>query len=390
MSFPSTVPGTSPLGYMGTKTAKPIALVDQTRDPQISDARNYDIGTVWVNHAANTAFILTSKPGNAAFWLPAGGGSSSISQVTTNAGVALAVGGNINILGTGGNTTSAAGATITATNLRYLSPLVVDAAGGAEFTDITTAMFAATAGQTIYIRPGVYAEPFLGVGVTCSFVGATGDDGRSAVTINGNIAINAGITVSFKNLNILGTAGASGILVGGLGGPNRLIVSDCNISSTGADGILSNPGTSTTISLTNCIVSGSTSALTALGNSAMTISGGSFTCATGPGMLMRNAGNSLLMIDATINGLTQSVFINDPGSSYFFRNCLLISPNEAWAFGLNPSPIVEATHCTVDSSTVSTFFVSGAGGDFRYALLVMKGTATVIGAGVVPTLYTVV
>ena len=116
MSFPTTSPGSTSLGYMGTKNGAPIALVSQTRDPQTSDARAYDIGTIWVNKLNNNAWILTSKPGNIAYWLPFVGGSLGVTTLTPDVGGPIApVLGNIDLDGGPGLQITGAGNTITVT-----------------------------------------------------------------------------------------------------------------------------------------------------------------------------------------------------------------------------------------------------------------------------------
>lgn len=79
---------------------------------------------------------------------------------------------------------------------------IVDATGQGDFTTITAAIAAATSGQTIFIRPGVYTENITakaGVNLT-SFVG---EALTSQVQIKGKISFSSNGFVEFSNLNII-------------------------------------------------------------------------------------------------------------------------------------------------------------------------------------------
>jgi hypothetical protein len=76
----------------------------ENRAPTAADS-NFPIGKPWVNPAANETYVLTSliiqQGVPTATWVGSGGGSTSISQITTDSGTALPIGGDINVIGDG-------------------------------------------------------------------------------------------------------------------------------------------------------------------------------------------------------------------------------------------------------------------------------------------------
>lgn len=83
-----------------------------------SNNTGYPIGKRWINQTLNNSWVLTSiKAFNGtltANWEPSGGAATTVSEITGNSGVAMPVGGNINIVGTTGEfTTTGAGNTLT-------------------------------------------------------------------------------------------------------------------------------------------------------------------------------------------------------------------------------------------------------------------------------------
>lgn len=120
-------------------------------------------------------------------------------------------------------------------NRRFPSAFVVDATATVgnrgEYTTITTAMAAATAGDTVYVRPGTYAEnPSVTLGT--SLVGLTGPGEGQKVIIAGTLNAPVGAGTSVVQ-NISGAAGgARGIeLQGGAG--SEMLFFDCQFDHPG-------------------------------------------------------------------------------------------------------------------------------------------------------------
>jgi len=61
--------GLSALAYKGVEATSPIQLVYRKRDPRPNDKKNFLIGCLWVNRAADTVWILVSLANNQATWL---------------------------------------------------------------------------------------------------------------------------------------------------------------------------------------------------------------------------------------------------------------------------------------------------------------------------------
>lgn len=106
-------------GSTGLSGLVPVVTI---RAPAASDIRGpygpFKIGQLWVNSTANVSYVLTSLVPSAGFitanWAEVSNRSSFLETLTGNSGVATAVAGNINTLGTTNQiTTTGSGSTLT-------------------------------------------------------------------------------------------------------------------------------------------------------------------------------------------------------------------------------------------------------------------------------------
>lgn len=56
-----TIPDLNPLGYTGLKQKNPSNVVHHKADPTQFDNVGFDLGDIWINTVAQTAWILVSK-----------------------------------------------------------------------------------------------------------------------------------------------------------------------------------------------------------------------------------------------------------------------------------------------------------------------------------------
>ena len=89
----------------------PVPIQAQ-RPPATSDV-GPPIGQLWVDSAADSAWILVDVSAGAATWIAIGGGSSAVSNLAGDAGLATPAAGIITIAGGTNMNTSAAGSTVT-------------------------------------------------------------------------------------------------------------------------------------------------------------------------------------------------------------------------------------------------------------------------------------
>lgn len=93
--------GREPQSYEGINVIVPIGgwqLIKSARAPTSND-KKYPVGSIWVNTATNSGYILTSAPGNWSLFGSSSGGA--INSITGDSGGAeLPIAGNFSILGT--------------------------------------------------------------------------------------------------------------------------------------------------------------------------------------------------------------------------------------------------------------------------------------------------
>lgn len=109
-------------GFGTTSSASfPGNAVSQARSPSSSDIKgsfgNYSIGQLWVDTSNGSSWQLVSLSSSngviSALWSLLGGGSSDVNTLSGDSGTAVPTGGNIEIAGGSGLTTSASGSTVT-------------------------------------------------------------------------------------------------------------------------------------------------------------------------------------------------------------------------------------------------------------------------------------
>lgn len=207
----------------------PAPIVAQ-RNPTANDI-NYEIGQPWVNKSANRYYVLTSVTSGAATWTIASPGASDVDTITGDSGGALSPsGGNITIAGGTGITTSGSGSTLTidaAAGTASISEYVVDAAGGADYTTIQSALDAANGagGGVLYIRPGTYTEDLtLYDGVDLYGTPAVSQNVGASVSIIGTHTPPASGHVGFNSIYFQDT---SAVFSSGAAGTCHLVFLNC-------------------------------------------------------------------------------------------------------------------------------------------------------------------
>lgn len=80
--------------------------------------------------------------------------------------------------------------------------IVVDAAGGGDFTRVQDALDAAVDGDTVLVRPGDYTGHFSYWSISSKSLVLVGDVGGTVLLGNGNISAPAGFTVVVRNITI--------------------------------------------------------------------------------------------------------------------------------------------------------------------------------------------
>lgn len=98
-----------PLSYLGVDSPNPPRVVTAARAPLATDYNGYVLGDIWINTAASTSYILTSKAGGTSTWGITTPGSSDVDTINSLTPVA----GNIVISGGTNITDINAGNTVT-------------------------------------------------------------------------------------------------------------------------------------------------------------------------------------------------------------------------------------------------------------------------------------
>jgi hypothetical protein len=103
---------------MGDEPDTPFQGTVQLRSPNENDYSNWNIGTFWINQnfsdpLNNEIWVLVSKINNVATWIMVGTGGSTGIVFPTDGNTATPAGGELNIFGGVGVTTSGAGNTVT-------------------------------------------------------------------------------------------------------------------------------------------------------------------------------------------------------------------------------------------------------------------------------------
>lgn len=167
----------------------------------------------------NCGYLYKKDALGGLYWYPDGGpevdlttgGGGAFTLTADDATIATSVGSNITFAGAGGFTTTAAGAVMTMTDRRYITPFTVGTvASESEYTTIQAAVDAAAlaGGGVILIRAGSYVgDVTVPGGVGIEFTGA----GMFSTSINGTITLSAGSIFTMRQLN-MSIDGITGII----------------------------------------------------------------------------------------------------------------------------------------------------------------------------------
>lgn len=247
-----SIPPPNPLSYTGDVV---VPYINKTFDPQ-STFNTFSVPTVWINTASSDAWILTSKAGGVATWVPIGGIPGQVETITTpdstvvvptdnninflngsgvsitgsgsnitfaasgsvailitaDSGTATPSSGNLNVLGgSTGITTSASGSTVSldgtlnvahggtsSTSFNTYGPVVAGATNTAALTSVSPS---ATSGIPL-ISQGSSANPAFGTAVV-----AGGGTGATSFTAYSVICGGTTSTGSLQNVSGVGTSG---------------------------------------------------------------------------------------------------------------------------------------------------------------------------------------
>ena len=115
---PQGLNGLNPLSYMGVNPSRPSNYQTYNRAPTSNDSNNFLIGAWWLYPLGTTPptarlFNLIALVGGQATWAEVT--FDGANEFVTDAGTAIPVAGVLNVLGTGGVTTTGAGDTVTIT-----------------------------------------------------------------------------------------------------------------------------------------------------------------------------------------------------------------------------------------------------------------------------------
>ena len=195
-----------------------------------------------INVVGDGNFIVTSgNPGTATLTITAGGGLTTL--YTEDTGTATPMGGNLNVVGGPGISTSGSGNTITITNLDTtyysLTPYIVGPDVHSQFTTIGAAIAQAVIDGVSAGKPAnIYVKPQSG-GYTEN---NTLPDGVNIIGFNQSTVVNGTFTVNTATLNsslsglTLNTNGSYFIVVSGAAA-STLTVRSCALNCTNHTGI---------------------------------------------------------------------------------------------------------------------------------------------------------
>lgn len=200
--------GKEPQSYEGINVIVPVGgwqLIKSGRAPTSND-KKYPVGSIWINTATNSGYLLTSAPGNWSLFGSSSGGA--VNSLTGDSGGAiLPAAGNITLAGTAaqGISSSGAGSTITFT--------ISDATTAQKGVLVTStnAQSVTGTGTTQAVTPASLTARLQAPGA----IGGTTPGSGAFTTVSATSTITAGTTltatlgaITATNGNVvLGTAG---------------------------------------------------------------------------------------------------------------------------------------------------------------------------------------
>lgn len=203
--------GLNPLSYLGVNPYTPVPLFIKSVAPTSTDAQNFTLGTLWVVIGAGIPaeiWMLVSLAEGIANWIQLFPGSGSNTNYVCNTGAATPSSNTLNVLGSGGATTSGSGDTVT-----------IDAGGGSALTFDADSGSAVPSGGVIIMAGGsnintsasgytvvinlndnVSISGDMSIGGTLVVDGTATFGGtvtfESTITIDASLIINGNITVT--------------------------------------------------------------------------------------------------------------------------------------------------------------------------------------------------
>jgi hypothetical protein len=190
----------------GTSSTNPFIDVFETRDPTTSDV-NYTIQKKWLNTSNGNYWELVSVTTVAgvmsAIWIPIAGSTGEVNTLSDDVGTIVTpqsnniqLVGHVNEQGSTKFSTVVAGSHLLNLNPMSVARWIVDPLGfNGTHTTITAAIASATAGDTVFIMDGTYAEsPTLKAGVNLTAFGSSGQEFQGTP----NVIISGTVTASFS------------------------------------------------------------------------------------------------------------------------------------------------------------------------------------------------
>lgn len=182
MSGKNPIPTRDGQIYEGVNVIVPVGgwqLIKSTRSPTTND-KKYPVGAIWVDTTTNSAYILTSAPGNWSLFGTSSGGA--INSITGDSGGAeLPSSGNFNLLGTANQITVTGSA---ATETFSLSATLV-APGSVTATTSLAAGTTVTGGTGVTATTGNVTATAGAVNAGTSITATLGD----ITATNGNLSL---------------------------------------------------------------------------------------------------------------------------------------------------------------------------------------------------------
>lgn len=281
------------------------------------------------------------------------------------------------------------------TDLFGVAALIVDPTLGAgTHTTITAAVAAATANQTIFVRPGTYTENFT-IGTALNLTAFTADDLEPNVTISGTITVTAAIIVSISNIRLQTNSAALLAITGTLASIVNL--SNCYLNCLNNTGITySSSSGSSALNIDKCkgnlattgigLITDTSAGTVTINHTFITNTGSSLTASTTSAAPINVNWSQLpIILSSTSTGAwngTYSVFgfgasnttaLTIAGtSSGGFVNCEFYS-GTASAVSIGTGSSCDLIECQISST--NTNIATGAG-SLRFCALGAIGTST--------------
>ncbi len=312
--------GLNPLAYMGVEPNTPPQLVTINRQPNSNDWQGFNLGTFWLNEDTQDLWVLVSVEGNVAVWvlLYPNGGSGTVTQFTTDSGMAVPDGaGNVNVLGGTNINTNAFVSTIEV-NLNDSITLV----GDLTVSSLGAGVVQTDAGGLFFSDNGTDGQVLIGGGTEPQWQTLTEGSGISIT--NGANSITIAATGGGMGATTFHTDGADAMTAGGaitIAGGNNIITSgagstvtiDLNDTTDHAVQVGNATGSLTSIGVgaTNTVLLGNTGAdpsfgtvpNAALTNSSITLNNGNNITVTGSPVSL--GGAATIAVSGTTNHAVQ-------------------------------------------------------------------------------------